>query len=126
MECASESKLLSRFPINVIPYGFPTEIYKPYNKTEIRKALNIPEFAKVILFGADSIVNARKGFAYLLEALNRLTPNKEYDIVVLTFGSFPEGVQINSKHTIYNLGSIADENKLALAYSAADVFVIPS
>ena len=47
-------------------------MFKPYAKTEIRKALNIPENAKVILFGADSVVNARKGFVYLLEALNRL------------------------------------------------------
>jgi tetratricopeptide (TPR) repeat protein len=124
--CASKSRLLSRFPINIIPYGFPLDIFKPYPKAEIRKALNIPENAKVILFGADSVVNTRKGFLYLLEALKSLPPNKEYVTVVLTFGSFPKGLQINTKHTIYSLGSIADENQLSLAYSAADAFVIPS
>ena len=124
--CASKSRLLSKNPINVIPYGFPLDTYKPYTQTEIREALNIPENAKVVLFGADSIVNARKGFVYLLEALKRLPSNKEYTVVVLTFGAFPEGLQIDTKHEIYNLGSISDEHKLALAYSAADVFVIPS
>jgi glycosyltransferase involved in cell wall biosynthesis len=86
-KCASESKLFSRFPVTVIPYGFPVDIFKPYPKEEVRKALNIPESANVILFGADSVVNERKGFKYLL---------------------------------------IADESQLAMVYSAADVFVLPS
>jgi tetratricopeptide (TPR) repeat protein/glycosyltransferase involved in cell wall biosynthesis len=124
--CASGSRLLSKFPVSVIPYGFPLDTFKPYSKTDIRRSLNIPEDASVILFGADSIVNARKGFVYLLEALKRLPLNQENTTVVLTFGGFPEGLQIETKHKIHNLGSIADENKLALAYSAADVFVIPS
>jgi GT2 family glycosyltransferase/Flp pilus assembly protein TadD/glycosyltransferase involved in cell wall biosynthesis len=124
--CASESSLLSGFPVNVIPYGFPLDTFRPYPKSEIRKSLNIPENAKVILFGADSIVNARKGFVYLLEALKRLPPNKENAAVVLTFGNFPQDLQINTDHQIYNLGSLTDENQIALAYSAADVFVIPS
>ena len=124
--CVSESSLLSGFPIKVIPYGFPLDTFKAYPKAEIRKALKISENAKVILFGADSIVNSRKGFVYLLEALKRLAPNKEHATVVLTFGNLPPGIQINTEHTIHNLGSLTDENQIALAYSAADVFVIPS
>jgi len=124
--CVSQSSLLSKFPVTVTPYGFPLDIFRPYPKNDIRKSLNIPENAKVILFGADSIVNARKGFVYLLEALKRLKPNKEHTTVVLTFGDFPQGLQINTDHPIYNLGSLTDENQVALAYSAADVFVIPS
>jgi tetratricopeptide (TPR) repeat protein/glycosyltransferase involved in cell wall biosynthesis len=124
--CASKSSLLSKFPVSVLPYGFPLDTFKPYPKTDIRKSLNIPENASVILFGADSIVNARKGFVYLLEALKRLPLKKDNPMVVLTFGGFPEGLQIETKHKIYNLGWIADESQIALAYSAADVFVIPS
>jgi tetratricopeptide (TPR) repeat protein len=124
--CAANSSLMSRFPVTVIPNGFPFDTFKPYPKNEIRRSLNIPENANVILFGADSIVNARKGFVYLLEALKRVPNNKDNETVVLTFGNFPEGLQIHTEHAICNLGSIIDENKLALAYSAADVFVIPS
>ncbi|MEJ2163891.1 MAG: glycosyltransferase [Desulfobacterales bacterium] len=124
--CVSQSSLLSQKPAKIIPNGFPLHIFKPYSKKEIRNALNIPESAKVILFGADSIVNTRKGFAYLLEALKRLSNNKVYDTVVLTFGILPEGLKIATEHKIYNFGSITDENKLALVYSAADVFIIPS
>jgi len=124
--CASDSELFSRFPVNVIPYGFPIDIFKPHPKAEIRKALNIPESAKVILFGAESVVNTRKGFIYLLEALNRHSLKSIQDSVILTFGSLPESVKITSRYPVYNLGRIADENQLALAYSTADVFVIPS
>jgi glycosyltransferase involved in cell wall biosynthesis len=124
--CVSQSMLLSMKPIKVIPNGFPLNTFKPYEKAVIRETLNIPENAKVILFGADSVFNKRKGFAYLLEALENLQPNKSNVTVILTFGNFPKGVRIKAKHTIYSLGSIADENQLALAYSAADVFVIPS
>ena len=124
--CVSQGSVLSRFPVKVIPYGFPLDTFEPYPKNEIRRSLNIPVNAKVILFGADSIVNNRKGFVYLLEALKRVPPNKEYATVVLTFGGFPESLRISTEHSILNLGSLADENQVALAYSAADVFVIPS
>ncbi|MBT8351462.1 MAG: glycosyltransferase, partial [Deltaproteobacteria bacterium] len=125
-KCAARSKLFSPFPVNVIPNGFPIDIFKPHPKAEIRKELDIPESAKVILFGAESVVNARKGFAYLIEALNRLSVEDGHKRVILTFGSLPEGVKITSRCPVYNLGSVANENQLALAYSAADVFVIPS
>lgn len=125
-QCAAESKLISGFPIHVIPYGLPLDIFKPYPKSNIRKAINILASAKVILFGAASIDNARKGFGYLLAALNKIPQNGKYDIFVLTFGAVPEGFPIDSKHPVLHLGHFENENQLALAYSAADVFVIPS
>ncbi|MCD6262480.1 MAG: glycosyltransferase, partial [Deltaproteobacteria bacterium] len=126
-KCASESKLFSRFPVNVIPNGLPTNIFKPYPKTKIRKAVNIPESAKIILFGADSVVNERKGFRYLLEALNKLPLKGKRDNIILAFfGHLPEGTKIDSMYPMLNFGSITDENQLAMAYSAADVFVLPS
>ncbi len=125
-ECASKSSLMSRCSVQVIPNGFPLEIFKQYNKTEIRKSLKIPNNAKVILFGAASLNNERKGFRYLLEALNNFSHQKDNDIILLTFGQFPASLQNPSKFPIYNLNVISSEYQLALAYSAADVFVIPS
>ncbi|WDN90084.1 hypothetical protein BuS5_03054 [Desulfosarcina sp. BuS5] len=125
-KCAAESKLFSSFPVTIIPNGFPIDIFKPYPKAEIRKELNIPESAKVILFGADSVLNERKGFKYLIEALNKIPLKIGNDMVILTFGSLPNGIKISSKYSVMNFGSIADEEQLALAYSAADVFVLPS
>lgn len=127
-KCASESKLFSRFPVQIIPYGFPLDLdtFRPHPKTEIRRALKIPDSVKIILFGADFVVNERKGFRYLLEALNKLPLKNGHDIAILTFGGLPKGIKIPSKYSVVNLGSIADEKQLAMAYSVADVFVLPS
>jgi glycosyltransferase involved in cell wall biosynthesis/tetratricopeptide (TPR) repeat protein/GT2 family glycosyltransferase len=124
-QCASNSSLFTQFPISVIPYGFPLNIFRPYSKAEIRKDLNIPESTKVILFGADYFCK-RKGFKYLLEALNQFGNKHHNEHVLLTFGPLPQDEKITSKLPILNLGPIDDENQLAKAYSAADVFVLPS
>jgi len=125
-KCAAESKLFSPFQVTVIPNGFPIDIFKPYPKAEIRKQLNISETSKVILFGTDSVLNERKGFRYLLEALNKIPLKIGNDITILTFGSLPKDIKIPSKYSVMNLGSIVDEKQLAMAYSTADVFVLPS
>ncbi|CAN2040111.1 hypothetical protein GMMP15_1550002 [Candidatus Magnetomoraceae bacterium gMMP-15] len=125
-QCARESALFSRFPINLIPNGFPLDIFKPYSKSEARRSLNISESPKLILFGADSVTNQRKGFAYLLEALNRFSLKNGGDCLLVTFGYLSPEIKITSKYPVLNLGKIQNEKQLALIYSAADVFVLPS
>ena len=126
-ECASASTLFSTFHVDVIPNGLPADVFKPYSKAEIRKILNIPQDAKVVLFGAQSILNQRKGFEYLLAAMNNFSLKSENENVIFAlFGDFPEAVEIKSKYQVCSLGTITDENNLAKIYSMADVFVISS
>ena len=125
-KCASESELFSLFPVQVIPYGLPLDTFRPYPKAEIHKALKVSDSVKIILFGADSVLNERKGFRYLLDALNKFPLKTKHDIAILTFGSLPKGIKIPSMYSVVNLGSIANEKQLAMAYSVADVFVLPS
>jgi len=124
--CARESALFSKLPIHVIPYGFPLDVFKPYPKDSIRRNSNISESAKIILFGADSVTNQRKGFSYLLDALNRLSLNNSHEYILMTFGSIPDGLEIPSKYKLLNAGKISNENQLAMLYSMADLFVLPS
>jgi glycosyltransferase involved in cell wall biosynthesis/Flp pilus assembly protein TadD/ubiquinone/menaquinone biosynthesis C-methylase UbiE len=125
--CARESALFSRIPVDVIPNGLPVDVFKPCPKSEVRKALGIAQSARVVLFGADSIINERKGFKYLLEAISRLSPcDQENEIVLACFGHLPPDVVLESKHPILKLGYISDEEYLAKVYNAADVFVLPS
>ncbi len=124
--CARQSAIFSQHSVEIIPNGFPLDTFKPYSKSQVRQASNLPESARILLFGADSVTNRRKGFAYLLSALNRYQLNEGPDVILVTFGTLPEGVEIPSKYKLFHAGQITDENRLAMIYSAADIFVIPS
>jgi len=123
---AKKSSLFSRFSVSVIPYGFPLNTYFPYPKKLVRQNLGIPEDAKVILFGAISGTK-RKGFEYLVKALNIINTEKNNEKIILgIFGNFfPDNKNIGNFDTKY-FGMIEDEEVLAMLYSMADVFIIPS
>lgn len=124
--CASESSLLAHFPIEVIPYGFPLDIFKPYPKSEIRMSSNIPISDKIVLFGAH-YSTPRKGFSFLAEAFNRIkSMRKDVKLSLGVFGAPPEGADAFSDCSILNFGQISEEHQLALIYSLADVFVMPT
>ncbi|MBM4147173.1 MAG: glycosyltransferase, partial [Nitrospira sp.] len=123
-ECASKSSLFSKYPVKAIPNSLPLDVFKPYQKNEIRKELGISENAKIILFGADDISNKRKGLSYLLETLNNYSPAQPSSEIILAI--FGGNIDLNLKYPIINLGRIAGEDQMALIYSLADLFVIPS
>jgi glycosyltransferase involved in cell wall biosynthesis/Flp pilus assembly protein TadD len=125
--CAGRSSLFRDRPIRVIPNGFPLEVFKPGDTEQVRRELDIPPDALVVLFGADSVLNRRKGFRYLLEALRQLAEAAdECELVLACFGHLPEDAAVHPPCRLIKMGNIKDEAHLARAYSAADVFVLPS
>lgn len=126
-EWARQSQLFSRLPVTVIPNGIPLDVFKPNPKEAARKSLGIGESARIILFGADSVVNERKGIRYLIAALNKFTAlESDKEVVFAFFGYSPEGLVLKTERRMLDLGTISDDNRLAEIYSAADLFVIPS
>ncbi|MGA7932346.1 MAG: glycosyltransferase family 4 protein, partial [Kovacikia sp.] len=127
-QCADSSSLLKQFPVEVIPNGLDVEIYKPINRQLARSILNLPNDRQLLLFGASYGTNdPRKGF-HLLEAalqkISNLLGDQTPEVVI--FGmSEPDPLASVSLKTHY-LGKLKDEVTLALAYSAADVFIAPS
>lgn len=115
---AEESKLLKGQPVTVIHNGIDTGTFKPYDKVQARKELNIPQDAKIILMGAQSLSNPRKGTSLLSEAINKITDN---NIFFYGFGS-----NENIDKRINPLDFIKDEELLAKIYSAVDLFVMSS
>ena len=118
---AEKSSLLGRFPRTVIPNGLDTSIFSPRNKAAVRDVLGVPTSAKVVLFVAESSKVPRKGFDHLAAALKSLagTPN----LFLLSVGGGQSNVPgIPQLH----LGRLSNDRFLSMAYSAADVFVIPS
>lgn len=127
-KCASESSLFRERRIEVIPNGIDTQIYKPIERSQVRHILNLPQEKQLILFVARNVTSdRRKGFHLLLQALElleRSENNAEVELVVVGASKSKNFPDLNLKR--HYLGQLNDEISLALAYSAADVFIAPS
>lgn len=118
---AQESSVFNNKKVVYIPYGINSEIFQPRDKDYSRDILNIPKDKTVILFVSDYINDHRKGYLYLKKAFQMLQRD---DIVLCAVGSTKSGLE-TVKNNI-ELGTIYDERLMSMAYSAADVFIIPS
>lgn len=128
-ECAKKSKLLGHHPVEVIPNGIDTSVYKPINKEIARGVLGVPLDKKLILFGAmNSESDKRKGYNYLISAIEKIAINsRSCDAYLVIFGAsrHPESMTKLAMPTKY-MGELKDEISMVVLYSAADVFVAPS
>lgn len=120
------SPLLSRFPVHVIPNGLDTNVFRPVSKVLARQQLGLDPTRRVILFSASSIMLERKGAAFLKDALIRLAHNGLQDVTLLVVGSGAKVWWMDGPFQTRTLGHISDDETLAAAYSAADVFVLPT
>jgi len=127
-DCAKQSRLFKDCRQQVIHSTFDTSTFKPRSKTVAREMLELPDKAKIILFGAiDATSDSRKGFHYLRSALKRLAESEMAESIQLViFGaSSPRNPPDLGIKTTY-LGKLFDDLTLSLVYTAADVTVVPS
>lgn len=123
---ARSSSVLGSFPIEVIPNGVDTNVYKPIDRTIARRVLGIESDRPIVLFGAVRTHDRWKGARLLQQALAEVLDQVGPDAIELvTFGA--GGVNPDSwPFPIHHLGTLNDDVALALAYSSADVAVVPS
>lgn len=107
-----------------IHYSVDLNIFKPKDKNAIRKKLEISDDQIVLVFGAASFANRRKGFETLIAALGMLE-KKRNNLVCLIFGAGQpfSGPQLPEMRF---MGKISSPEELVDVYNAGDVFVIPS
>jgi glycosyltransferase involved in cell wall biosynthesis len=117
---ACKSSLLRGLPVSVIHYGVDTKVFRPLDRAAARSILRIPADRPVVCFAATFLNDERKGMRQLIEAVQQLAPRP----FLLTWGQTqPCGLgELDHAH----LGPIINEDFMALAYNAADVFVMPS
>lgn len=126
-EKVRESSLMGPFNTFVIPNPIDTEIFKPEDKLTIRKIKNLPQDKFIILAGSANLKDKRKGFRFILKALNLFiteNPGVEGKIALLTFGKSSEVPDLQCDH--YSLPYLSDENSLAMLYQLSDVYILPS
>lgn len=124
-------QLLERAPyfrdcrIETIPNSIELDVFRPYDKSEQRKALGLPHDRKIIGY-VPSFSSEVKGYREFLQALDRLDPAElGGDPVILLVGNETPATQKIRQHKKV-LGYISDNIHLARAYSAADLVVVPS
>ena len=125
---ARKSGLFKNLPVSTIPNPLDVNIFKPTAKVEARLKLNLPIDNKLILFAAAKVTVIWKGFSYFQEALQLLKAkiDKPEEIELVILGESDEALNKTLPFKTHALGRIADVEKIALIYSAADVFTIPS
>ncbi|WP_016952924.1 glycosyltransferase family 4 protein [Anabaena sp. PCC 7108] len=127
-KCANSSSLFRNLPIEVIPNGIDTKIYKPINQNLAREVLQLPLNKQLILFGSLNVTSdKRKGFHLLQEALQSLSLRKSPDnLELVIIGASQAEKSLDLCFKTHYLGTLHDDISLAMVYSAADVFVLPS
>lgn len=122
----AKQSMLNRFSIHHIPNGIDTEAYQPLDPNQCRSLLGIPTGKKVLLFGADSLTNSRKGGNLLLKALSNLPASLKAETVLLTLGDGGEAIAEAVGMQTMNLGYVSSDRLKSMAYSAADLLVFPT
>jgi len=119
-ENSQYSQILGSFHHEHIQYGLDTNVFRKFDQEFAREVFQLPKEAIILLFVSHSIDKYRKGFDLLMSAIDQLN-GKEF--VLVAAGKSSSGIN-NTK--IINVGNINDDRMMALLYSAADAFILPS
>jgi len=129
-ESVKKSSLLGSVNIVNIPNTLDTSVFKPTAKSEARVKLGLNPEKFILMSGfMPSRMDLHKGTPYLIEAIELFIRDHQVSpdsVELVVFGNRDEkNVPEFPIHTTF-LGTISNDEKLALCYSAADVFLAPS
>jgi glycosyltransferase involved in cell wall biosynthesis len=125
-DCVRGSHLMRDWPVRVIPNALDLAKYHPIDKGAARSILGLPRDNPLVLFGAiGGGTDPRKGWDLLHPALARLASAMP-GVHGAIFGQGEPASPPSLGLPLHWLGALTDDATLALAYSAADVVVVPS
>lgn len=121
--CADESSVIGKGRCDFIPNVVPDSIFRHYDKAKAREELGLPKDKIIISFGTADNSNVVKGFVYLQKALNTINNG---NILLCVYGSDYDAELASKLHfPIHFLGRL-DQEQVAKANAAADLFVSPT
>jgi glycosyltransferase involved in cell wall biosynthesis len=124
------SSLLRSAKVVNIPNTLDTQVFKPTDKASARQILGLSSEKFIMMSGfMPSRMDLHKGTSYLLDAIELFAANYDLDpdqMELVIFGNRDEKNVPDFPIRTTFLGTISDDEKLALCYSAADVFLAPS
>jgi len=115
---ADLSKKITGQECNFLPNPIDLKIFSPGDRAAARRRWGLPEQGLVILAGADSLADPRKGFDLLREAWGSA---RRDGVTLALFGRHGE----NRPRERY-LGNLTTDEEMVAAYRAADLYVHPA
>jgi glycosyltransferase involved in cell wall biosynthesis len=119
---AGLSPSAARPRIETIQLSFPLDTFRPLDKRSCRQQLGLPRDEFIVLLTGD-FSDRRKGGDVLLEALRQL---RLPDLTLLSTAVNDPNPALAAGLKIHKLGYVADPDRLATVFSAADVVAGPS
>lgn len=129
---AATSPLLAGSRIEVIPNGLDLDTFQPAADKSRRSEIGWPQDACVVLFGAHSLRDRRKGVDVILEAIGRCLEQKDVREMLasgkLVFACFGHAADFESTSSlpISCLGPVSSEEYMARIYQSADLYLCAS
>jgi len=120
---AKSSGLGPLYTVKNLPNPIDINVFRPMDKLDCRRDLGLPINKKLLLFGAMSVTDRRKGFSQLIQALSTI---KDEEIALVIFGKLDIELSEYICGDYYLMGSIGSDVELAKLYSASDAMVVPS
>ena len=109
---------ITGFSCAFLPNPINLKSFSPGDRTAARRKLGLPEKGLVVLAGADSLKDRRKGFDLLGEAWKL---GSFHDVTLALFGRHGEN-RLSEQY----LGNLNSDEELVAAYRAADLYVHPA
>lgn len=116
-----QQSLFPSYPVEIIHNGFEPEQFTILDHNFCRETLKLPQDKSVITFCATDINDSHKGLNILMQSLMKVNDSHNITLLCIGSGPLPE-----ASFPIIGTGPIANPRLLSLAYSASDLFVLPS
>ena len=129
---ARESALLRNSRIEVIPYGVDPRVFQVKWKPQAKSHLGLDTNAVHLLFVANQLGEARKGFEHLAKAIQICLSRPRFkeradkgEIALISLGH-PHPSLSSLGIPYVSLGHIESPEEMSQLYGAADLFLLPS
>ena len=122
-EKVNQGILKDSLSVNVISNGVDLDVYKPINKHKAREKLGLPANETILLWGAASLGNLRKGYSYTARAMELIQNDVKIEPLLITMGNTKRMDEKYPLGKVKHFGFVKDPARQALMYSAADLFI---
>ena len=126
---AKQSKLTQGHKVVSIPNAINTDLFRPQEKQQARERLQLPLDKHLLLFGCQRITDKRKGFKYLMEALELIKQQKPefaQNTLLVVVGGEAETLRDKMPFDTIPVKYVSDPQKMVTLYNAVDIYVTPS